>query len=140
MYASPQQIDLRVEKAAAFLQRAAADGQLFDLVFIDADKKGSAGYVSALAGLGGARALLSDGALVLVDNTLWKGLVVAIGEKSLNEADQLLENERTVAIAKSIHEFSVFCTKQECLSSVLLPMRDGVTALVYSNKNSNKNT
>jgi predicted O-methyltransferase YrrM len=67
---------------------------LFDLVFIDADKKAYMKYLLALLG-GGIEAshaslaeyvevrkydysdsLLSDGAVVIVDNTLWKGLVL----------------------------------------------------------------
>ena len=66
-------------------------GRLFDLVFIDADKKLYREYLQALMGEGEGEgessrtSLLAEGAWVVVDNTLWKGLVLAHGGEDLAE-------------------------------------------------------
>lgn len=77
-------IDLRDAKAMAVIEALRADPAepLLDLVFLDADKKQYKQYVLALMGgaAGGGRPLLRDGALILVDNTLWKGLVLDVNK------------------------------------------------------------
>jgi predicted O-methyltransferase YrrM len=72
-------ITLHSDKAADVIATLQSDPTqpLFDLAFVDADKKNYTQYVRTLIGLEGRRALLRDGALILVDNTLWKGLVLA---------------------------------------------------------------
>jgi caffeoyl-CoA O-methyltransferase len=72
------QIDLRADKAADVLAalRAEEASPLLDIAFIDADKKQYVQYVQTLIGADGGRPLLADGALIVVDNTLWKGLVL----------------------------------------------------------------
>lgn len=76
-------IDLRHSKAMDVIESLRADPacEPLDLVFLDADKKQYKQYLLALMGdviEGGApsKALLRDGALIVVDNTLWKGLVL----------------------------------------------------------------
>jgi predicted O-methyltransferase YrrM len=88
-----QVFDLRVNKASAELSRIQhEDDILFDMVFLDADKKSYVSYLRALMGetaagdRGGAsdfdeggrkgRRMLADGALIVTDNILWKGLVL----------------------------------------------------------------
>jgi predicted O-methyltransferase YrrM len=73
-------ITVHSEKAADVLATLQSDPAqpLFDLAFVDADKKNYVHYVRTLIGLEGGRALLRDGALILVDNTLWKGLVLLL--------------------------------------------------------------
>jgi predicted O-methyltransferase YrrM len=72
-------ITVHSEKAADVLATLQGDPTqpLFDVAFVDADKKNYTQYVRTLIGLEGGRPLLRDGALILVDNTLWKGLVLA---------------------------------------------------------------
>jgi predicted O-methyltransferase YrrM len=72
-------ITVHSEKAADVLATLQSDPTqpLFDVAFVDADKKNYTQYVRTLIGLEGGRPLLRDGALILVDNTLWKGLVLA---------------------------------------------------------------
>lgn len=89
-------VDLRDTKAADLLRQLGEDpaSPLFDVVFLDADKKQYTQYVRTLlggadsvvqeagkvdehvTGTGTGRAMLRDGALIIVDNTLWKGLVL----------------------------------------------------------------
>lgn len=45
-------------------------------VFIDADKKKYIDYMKQIMGEDEESSLLNHGALVVVDNTLWKGLVL----------------------------------------------------------------
>lgn len=73
------QIDVRSNRAADVLQALREDAAQppIDLAFIDADKKQYVQYVRTLIGTDGGRPLLRDGALVVVDNTLWKGMVLA---------------------------------------------------------------
>ena len=53
-----------------------SDDLQFDLVFLDADKKSYVSYLSTLLGGRGRRCMLADGALIITDNVLWKGLVL----------------------------------------------------------------
>jgi caffeoyl-CoA O-methyltransferase len=72
-------IELRADKAADVLAALRADeaSPLLDIAFIDADKKQYVQYVRTLIGADDGRPLLADGALIIVDNTLWKGLVLS---------------------------------------------------------------
>lgn len=77
-------IDLRDIKAAELLEELQQDpaAPMLDLVFLDADKKQYTTYLRTLMGDKDnddetkGRVLLKDGALIVVDNTLWKGLVL----------------------------------------------------------------
>lgn len=62
-------IDLRLGNAIEILPTLK---DCFDLAFIDADKKNYIRYVDLLV----ERQLLTDGAILVIDNTLWKGLVL----------------------------------------------------------------
>ena len=77
----------------------------FDLIFIDADKPNYPAYYDA------AVDLVSERGLIVLDNTLWSGKVVAPDD----ERSQLMHelNERIVA--------------DERVVCVQLPVRDGVT-------------
>jgi caffeoyl-CoA O-methyltransferase len=69
-------IDLRMGPALDTIAGLAAAGQPLDLVFIDADKVNYGAYWEAVL------PLLPVGGLVLADNTLWSGKVVAPTEAS----------------------------------------------------------
>jgi len=64
-------IDLRLAPALHTIAELAAEGRRFDLVFIDADKSNYSNYWDAVL------PLVPVGGLVLADNTLWSGKVVA---------------------------------------------------------------
>lgn len=110
--ASPAGGRIRVEEgpADASLRRLAAARERFDLVFVDADKGGYAGYLDLLV----AGDLLAPGAVVAVDNTLLQGEPWA-DEPSANGAAIAAFNDRLAADA-GWHR-------------VLVPLRDGVTLL-----------
>jgi caffeoyl-CoA O-methyltransferase len=71
-------ITRKVSKASAVLDESYRSGLIFDLVFVDADKKVYLEYVKRLIDDDGSegRSLIRDGGLIVVDNTLWKGLVL----------------------------------------------------------------
>jgi len=80
----------------------------FDLVFIDADKKNNERYVHEVL------PLVKKGGLILIDNVLWSGKVVA-GESDVD----------TVMISAMNDRLSRFAA----LECVILPVRDGLMLL-----------
>ncbi|WP_134765837.1 class I SAM-dependent methyltransferase [Nocardioides sp. 1609] len=102
-------VDVRVAPALDTLRDLGAAGDRFDLVFVDADKAGYAGYLDALVDLG----LLAPGAVVAVDNTLMQGEPWASATPTANGAAIAAFNARLAADPR--------------WEQVLLPLRDGVT-------------
>lgn len=76
----------------------------FDLVFIDADKPGYRAYWD------GSLPLLRPGGLLVVDNVLWSGAVLAPKE----------ENDH------HIHAFNEYARQDPRVELVMLPVRDGM--------------
>jgi caffeoyl-CoA O-methyltransferase len=106
-------VDVRVGPAAETLSRLAGDGEWFDLVFLDADKAGYAGYLDLLLDLD----LLAADGVVVVDNTLLQGepWAPAAGSPSVNGA--------------AIADFNARVAADDRLEQVLVPLRDGVTLI-----------
>lgn len=104
-------IEERIGDAALTLaDLAKADGPgSFDLIFIDADKVGYARYYEA------SLALVSDGGLIIVDNTLFFGRVI----------DPAAVDRDTVAI----REFNEALRTDDRVDISLLPMADGITLI-----------
>jgi caffeoyl-CoA O-methyltransferase len=103
---SPHADRIEVRVGPALETIAGLDGP-FDLVFVDADKTGYAGYVDAVL------PKLAPRGLIVIDNTLWSGRVV----------DPDPEDESSVALA----ELNDRLAGDEELVAVQLPVRDGVT-------------
>ena len=91
-------------------QQSAFSYQLFDLVFIDADKREYCAYLEAVY------PLVPVGGFILADNTLWDGHIIdpaydkdkqTLGLRAFN--DQLKEDDR--------------------FEQVILPLRDGLTLI-----------
>lgn len=82
---------------------------IFDLVFIDADKRGYKKYVELVL------PKMKSGGVILSDNVLWKGKVL--------EDDPEKTDNRT----KSLQEFNVFMNTHPQLETIVLPIRDGLT-------------
>lgn len=109
-------IDVRVGPAAATLDALAADGEVFDLVFVDADKAGYLGYLDAVLDGG----LLAPHGLVCVDNTLMQGQPWAAGDPP---ADGPSSNGTAIAA------FNEAVAADKRVEQVLVPLRDGLTLI-----------
>jgi caffeoyl-CoA O-methyltransferase len=83
---------------------------VFDVVFVDADKAGYAGYLQTVLDGG----LLADGGLVVVDNTLMQGQPWA-GDRTAN--------------GEAIAAFNDAVTADPRVEQVLVPLRDGITLI-----------
>ncbi len=106
-----RKIEVRVGPALATLGHLAAEGQVFDLVFIDAEKPGYLDYLDAV--LEGD--LLVPHGLVCVDNTLMQGQPWAGGDQTLNGA--------------AISAFNRAVAADHRVEQVLVPVRDGLTLI-----------
>ena len=104
-------IDVRVGSALDTLKQLAADGDQFDFVFIDADKTGYLNYYKTLLD----QNLLTERAIICVDNTLLQGQTYATDDPSPN--------------GRAVAEFNAFVAKDSRVEQVLLPIRDGVTLI-----------
>ncbi len=79
---------------------------MWDLVFIDADKTGYVDYYELVV------PRMAEGGLIIVDNVLFHGQVLEKPIKGKN--------------AKSVHEFNRHVAKDYRTEQVLLPFRDGL--------------
>lgn len=99
----------------------------YDLVFIDADKEGYAGYLTHLLASsqpGAPRRLLRPGALILVDNVLQRGHVV--GEDSVPDAERTEARLKRLEVVRAFNEK---CLAEPRLQAFLIPLWDGLTAM-----------
>ena len=83
----------------------------YDLVFIDADKSGYAGYYEA------ALERLEPRGLIVVDNVLWSGRVLAESDDETDDTRALTRFQRSMVVA------------DERVVCVMLTIRDGVTLI-----------
>lgn len=130
---------LRVTDALAEVE-AIASGDFdqpmapFDLVFVDADKTRLLEYVEACLT---SDRLLNRGGLIVVDNVLWKGLVleastgefVSISDRDDSGKAELRKNRRARKLATTMHRFNSAMAKDDRAEVVLLPMRDGLSVI-----------
>lgn len=105
----------------------------YDLVFIDADKSGYPGYLSALLARsqpGSADRLLRPGALIVADNVLRRGLVAEAGDANPNAATYRQRASASHYAKDSdlaaIDEFNKAVARSDRMESFLLPLWDGV--------------
>ena len=85
-------------------------GEVFDLVFIDADKKEYCEYLDLVL------PLMNEGGWILADNTLWDGHII----------DPAYDKDKqTVAL----RAFNDKVAEDERLEKVILPLRDGLTVM-----------
>jgi predicted O-methyltransferase YrrM len=80
----------------------------FDLIFIDADKENYSNYFNCIIDK------LNFGGIILSDNVLWSGKVIA----PLKDDD---------TSTKALIEYNTLLKKDERIETVLLPIRDGLT-------------
>ncbi len=104
-----EQINLIIGDAITILKEK-QNTPLYDLIFIDADKREYLQYYELCL------SLLSPNGYIIADNTLWSGHVV----------DSAYDNDKqTVAL----REFNAFIAKDHRVEKVMLPIRDGLTII-----------
>ncbi|WP_017655452.1 O-methyltransferase [Fortiea contorta] len=111
---SPHGDKISVEVASALetLDKLAAAGESFDLIFIDADKKEYIAYLQTIL----EHNLVTADGLICVDNTLLQG------------QPYLSPSQRT-ANGEAIAQFNFFVAQDSRVEQVLLPVRDGLTLI-----------
>ncbi len=102
-----KKIDFILAPALETMEEFISQDKIFDLIFIDADKKNYKNYF-----LKSIELLEKDG-IIIIDNTLWKGKVI-----DLNTSD-----DQTI----SIREFNRFVKDFKGTESMILPIADGMT-------------
>lgn len=100
-------IDFRIGDA---IQEAPRLGIVFDMVFIDGDKRT---YIEAYEM---ALSLLRPGGFILADNTLWDGHVI----------DQAYDHDHQTI---GIRRFNDLVASDPRVETVILPLRDGLTII-----------
>ncbi|TAH02987.1 MAG: O-methyltransferase [Sphingobacteriales bacterium] len=95
-------IDYRIGNAIELLNNI---NQVFDLVFIDADKKNNYNYYQMVFDK------VRPGGIIIVDNVLWNGKVVA---------------QNTDTDTKNISNFNNLINADKRVEKLILPVRDGV--------------
>ncbi|TAF03522.1 MAG: SAM-dependent methyltransferase [Nostocales cyanobacterium] len=112
--ASPhgRKITVKIAPALETLKELAAAGEIFDLVFIDADKKEYVDYFNLLLDTG----LLAEDGFICVDNTLLQG-------------QPYLSPEQRTANGEAIAQFNQIVAEDARVEQVILPLRDGLTII-----------
>ena len=100
------QIDFQLKDAKDFLKET---DEIFDLVFIDADKESYPEYFHLI------KSRVKSGAVILFDNVLWYGKV-------------LEENSKQKSTQK-IQELNDLVAKDEDFENLILPLRDGINLI-----------
>ncbi|WP_262149382.1 O-methyltransferase [Chryseobacterium foetidum] len=100
------QIDFRIQDAKEFLKET---DEVFDLVFIDADKENYAEYFRLI------KPKTKSGSVVLFDNVLWYGKVLDENPK-----------QKSTQIIKELNDL---VAEDEDFDNLILPLRDGVNFL-----------
>lgn len=95
-------IDYRIGNATQLLLQIY---QVFDLVFIDADKKNNYTYYQMIFDK------VRPGGIIIVDNVLWNGKIV---------------NQNTDTDTKNISDFNNLINADKRVEKLILPVRDGV--------------
>lgn len=100
------QIEFKIQDAKEFLQNSE---EIFDLVFIDADKENYAEYFRLI------KPRTQSGSVVLFDNVLWYGKVLEENPK-----------QKSTQIIKELNDL---VAQDEDFDNLILPLRDGVNFL-----------
>ena len=106
----------------------------FDMVFIDADKTRLLEYVEACLS---SDRVLKKGGLIIVDNVLWKGLVLeanngdfsSLSSDEESENEEVRKNRRARKLANKMHRFNSQLVKDERVEVLVLPVRDGLSVI-----------
>ena len=104
-----EKVQLVIGDAMEWLSAQSSDW-LYDLVFIDADKREYSAYLDAVL------PLVRPGGWILADNTLWDGHII---EEAYDKDKQTL----------ALRAFNDKVAQDERLDKVILPLRDGLTII-----------
>ena len=104
-----EKVQLVIGDAMEWLAAQSSDW-LYDLVFIDADKREYSAYLDAVL------PLVRPGGWILADNTLWDGHII---EEAYDKDKQTL----------ALRAFNDKVAQDERLDKVILPLRDGLTII-----------
>ena len=96
------QIDFKLQDAKEFLRTST---EIFDLIFIDADKENYAEYLQLV------KPRMKSGSVLMIDNVLWYGKV--LDEKGNKQTEQIKLVNKLVA-------------EDADFENVILPLRDGI--------------
>ena len=100
------QIDFKIQDAKVFLKET---NEIFDLVFIDADKENYVEYFKLI------KPRLKSGSVVMFDNVLWYG--------------KILEEKPKMKSTQNIKELNDLVAQDEDFENLILPLRDGVNLM-----------
>lgn len=103
-------IRLRIGDCQEVLKELQGENQVFDLIFIDADKREYCAYLEQVM------PLVPVGGFILADNTLWDGHVI---DEAYNKDKQ----------TQGLRAFNETVARDERLEQVILPLRDGLTLI-----------
>ncbi len=102
----------KIEPALNFLKKIKVNDNLFDLIFIDADKENYENYYNLSVNL------LKKGGFIIIDNVLWHG---DVSDTSKNDK-----------FTKIIRDFNSFVKKDNRFEKIILPLGDGFTICIKS--------
>lgn len=91
-------------------------GGVFDLVFIDGDKREYPDYYRMLLGDDGSKVLVHSGSVLIADNILWSGKVV----------QPVAHNDRHT---QALLEFNRMVVEDPRVENVIVPLRDGLNLI-----------
>lgn len=103
-------ISLHIGDCKETLKRFAEEGKVYDLVYIDANKREYCEYYELVFDM------IRPGGLILADNVLWDGKVCM---------DPLPQDKQTLGIAR----FNDMVSADPRVESVILPIRDGLNLI-----------
>ena len=126
----------RVSDALAIVEAMASEQNVadridpFDIVFVDADKTRLLDYVEACLS---SDKILKKGGFIIVDNVLWKGLVLDVGhfdsvDGGMSDAE-LKKSRRARKLATIMHNFNSAIVQDNRVEVTLFPIRDGLSIL-----------
>ncbi len=103
-------IELIIDKAEHVLPTLVTQ-HYFDFIYIDANKRHYSNYYKTIIDH------LPSGAIIIADNTLWDGKVIAT-------------TKQTDAQTKGILTFNTLVASDPRIETVILPLRDGLTLML----------
>ena len=105
-----EKIDLHIGDCKETLRRFREEGRMYDLVYMDANKREYCEYYELIFDM------IRPGGLILADNVLWDGKVCQ---------DPLPQDKQTLGIAR----FNDMVKEDRRVESVILPLRDGLNLI-----------